>query len=82
MANFRPKLWVIPFGKMSVFRLSELFFYRLQRRFFNVEYRKTHFPGQYCLKKKVGKMANFEAKLWVNPFGKMSVFGLFELFFL
>ena len=30
-------------------------------------------------KKKVGKMAIFGAKPWVNPFGKMSIFRLFEL---
>ena len=30
-------------------------------------------------KKKVGKMAIFGQKPWVNPFGKMSIFGLFEL---
>ena len=34
-------------------------FYRLQRRFFHLEYPKRHFPGLYCLKKKVGKMAIF-----------------------
>ena len=31
-------------------------------------------------KKKVGKMAIFGPKPWVNPFAKMSIFGLFELF--
>ena len=35
------------------------------------EYRKRHFPGLYCLKKKAGKMAIFGPKPWVNPFGKM-----------
>ena len=30
-------------------------------------------------KKKVEKMANFGPKPWVNPFGKMSIFPLFEL---
>ena len=30
-------------------------------------------------KKKVGKMAIFEPKPWVNLFGKMSIFQLFEL---
>ena len=29
--------------------------------------------------KKVRKMAIFGPKPWVNPFGKMSIFGLFEL---
>ena len=81
MANFGPKLWVNPFGKMSVFRVFELFcFYSLQRRSFDLQYRERHFLGLYCLKKKVGKMANFGPKLWVKPFGKMSVFRLFQLF--
>ena len=43
-------------------------------RFFVLAYHKTHFPCLYCLKKKDGKMANFSAKPWVNPFGKMSIF--------
>ena len=32
-----------------------------------------------ALKKKVGEMAIFGGKPWVNPFGKMSIFGLFKL---
>ena len=47
--------------------------------FFVLEKRKRHFPGLYCLKKKIGKMAIFGQKPWVNPFGKMSIFRLFEL---
>ena len=50
-----------------------------ERRFFAIEYRKSHFPGVYFLKKKVGKIAIFGPKPWVNPFGKMSIFRLFEL---
>ena len=30
-------------------------FYSLERRFFLVEYRKKHFPGLFCLKKKFEK---------------------------
>ena len=48
-------------------------------RFFVLEYRKKHFPGLYSLKEKVGKMAIFAPKPWVNPFGKMSIFLLFEV---
>ena len=80
-AIFRPKPWVNPSGKnvsFSTFRTS--FYYCLEKPFFVLEYRKRHFPGLYCLKKKLGKIANFGPKLWVNPFGKMSVFRLFELF--
>ena len=61
----------------STFRTSS--FYRLEKPFFVLEYRIRHFPGSYCLKKKVGKMANVGPKLLVNPFAKMSVFRLFEL---
>ena len=54
-------------------------FYRLQRRFFVLQYRKRHFPGLYCLKKKVGTRAMFGPKPWLNPFGKMTIFRVFEL---
>ena len=78
MAIFGPKPWVNPFGKMSIFGLFELlFFYRLEWRFFVLEYLRKHFPCLYCLKKKIGKMAIFRRKRWVNPFGKMSIFRLF-----
>ena len=58
---------------------STSFFNSLERRFFVLQYRKKHFAGLYCLKEKVGKIAIFGPKLWVNPFGKMSIFRLFEL---
>ena len=48
-------------------------------RFFLLEYCKRYFVGLYCLRKKVGKMAIFGPKPWVNPFGKMSIFRRFEL---
>ena len=45
MAIFGPKPWVNPFGKMSIFRLFEVpFFKAFERRFFDLEYRKRHFP--------------------------------------
>ena len=79
MVNFWRKRWVNPFGKMSVFWLFEpLFFYRLDRCFFVLEYRKIPFPCLYCLKKEHGKLAKFWPNLWANPFGKMLVFLLFE----
>ena len=80
MGIFTPKPRVNPFGKMKIFRVFELHVFKAQNRlFFVLEYRKRHFPGVYCLKKKVGKMAIFGPKPWVNPFGKMSIFRLFEL---
>ena len=74
MAIFGPKPWV----NFSIFLTS--FFYSLERRFFVLEYCKRHFLGLQCLKKKVGKMVIFPRKPWVIPFGKMSIFRLFELF--
>ena len=35
------------------------YFYSLERRFLVLEYRKTHFPGLYCLKKKSCKKSPF-----------------------
>ena len=67
-------------GKMSIFLLFELLvFIALKGVFLVLEYYKRHFPSLYCLKKKVEKMAIFRRKPWVNPFGKISIFRLFEL---
>ena len=83
MAIFGPKPWVNPLKKMSIFRIFlTSCFYSLERRFFVLEYYKRHFFGLYCLKKKFEKMGIFGPKLWVNPFGEMSFFRLFELLFL
>ena len=80
MAIFGPKPWVNPFGKnINLSTVSSSFFYSLEKRVFVLEYGKRHFPGVYCLKKIVGKMAIFGPKAWVNPFGKMSIFLLFKL---
>ena len=78
MANFGPKQWT--FRKKAIFRLFKTScFYSLERRFFVQEYLKTNFCRLYCLKKKGGKIANFGPKQWTNPFGKMSIFRLFQL---
>ena len=68
-----------PFEKSKFSTFSPSSFYTLERRFFVLEYRKTHFPSLYYLKKEDGKMANLRQKPWVNPFGKMSIFRLFKL---
>ena len=80
MAIFCLKRWVNPFGKMLIFRLFELLlFIAYKGVFFDLEYRNRHFPGLHCLKNKLGEMAIFGAKRFVNPFGKMSIFQPFEL---
>ena len=79
-AIFEPKPWVKPFGKMGIFGVFDLLVLIAKKGvFFVVEYRKRHFFGLYSLNKKFGKMAILGLKPWVNPFGKMSSFGLFEL---
>ena len=78
MAIFRLKPWVNSSGNISIFRLFErVVFFSLERRFLVLKYRKAHFSGLLCLKIKVGKMAIFRSKLWVNPFRKISIFRLF-----
>ena len=84
MAIFGPKPCVDPLeknGNFSSFLTS--CFYSLERRFFVLEYRKRHFPGLYCLKKKKnGKMTIFGPKLWVNRFEKMQFFYFSKFLFL
>ena len=63
MAFFGPKPWVNPFGKMSIFQLFELVVFIAEKGvFFVLEYRKRHFPGLYCLKKKGWKNGHFGIK--------------------
>ena len=81
MANFGTKPWNNPVKKISILRLFEVLVVIAKKVIFSllIEYDKAHFPGQYCLKK-VRKMANFGVKPLANPFGKISIFRLIELF--
>ena len=75
MANFWPKPWTNPFGKVAIFDFFNCFFYSLETRFFVLEYRKTHFSGLYFLKKKMKKWPIFD-----KNHGKMALEKwLFEL---
>ena len=53
--------------KFHFWGFFDVFFYSLERCFFLLDYRKRHFPGLYCLKKNLGKLAIFGPKLCVNP---------------
>ena len=68
-----------PLEKRQFFDFLNSCSYSLERHFFVLEYRNRHFPGLYCRRKKVGKMAIFGPIPWVNPFGKTSIFRLFQL---
>ena len=84
MAIFEPKPSVKPFGKMSIFRLFELlFFYSLQKRYFDLEYRKRHFSGLYCLKKKKLKKKPFlDQNHELTPMEQCQFFDCLNLLFL
>ena len=80
MAIFAPKPWVNRFGKMSIFGVFELLVFVAQTGVFSFQnIVKDIFLAYIGLKKKVGKMAIFGPKPSVNPLGKMSIFGLFDL---
>ena len=70
--------------KFSFIDFLNFLFLKLRKTFFLsrilLEYHKTHFPGQYCLKKKTKKIAHFGPKPWTNPFEKISIFRLFWTF--
>ena len=72
MANLGQKLWVNPFGKMSVFQLSELSVFIGYKGVFSMyNIVKDNFLAYIARKKKVSKGAIFGPKPWVNPFEKM-----------
>ena len=48
MAIFRPKQW----KNVNFSTFWSSCFHGLEKRFFVLEYRKRHFPGLYCQKKK------------------------------
>ena len=48
--------------KFQFFDSKTSCFYRLERRFFVLQYRKRHFPSLYCLKKKRWKNFHFWTK--------------------
>ena len=71
-----------PLKKCQFFDFQNFRFYCLDRRFFNLEYRKSHYSNLQCLKKNVAKMAIFGPKPWVNPFGKCPFFDIMNFLFL
>ena len=80
MANFGPKPRVNPFGKISIFPLFQLFVFIAFKDGFSLQnIVKYIFLAYIALKTKDGKMAIFAPKPRVNPFGKMTIFQLFEL---
>ena len=82
MAIFGPKPWVNSVGKMSIFRLFlTCCFYSLERLFLFLEYHKRHFPGLYCLKKKLEKWPFFDQNQGLTPQEKCQFLEFLDFFF-
>ena len=83
MAIFGPKPRVNQFGKMSIFRLFELLvFFSLQRISFVLEYHKIHFPGLYCVKKKLEKWPFLDQTHGLTRLEKCQFFDFLNFLFL
>ena len=79
MAIFGPKPWVNPIGKITIFPPFGVLVFIAQKSVFSLwNIVKDIFLG-YIAQKKNGKMAIFGPKPWVYPFGKTSIFPLFEV---
>ena len=78
--HFLTKTMGNPFGKISIFRLLELFFYGLERRFFLLEYWKTHFCVLCWPKKKMEKWPIFHQNHGLTPLEKSQFFCTFLTF--
>ena len=62
--------------------LNFLFFYCLQRRFFVLDYRQSHFPYQYCLKKMMEKWPYLDQNHGLTPLEKCQFFDILNFLFL
>ena len=83
MATFGRKPWVNHLGKNVNFSsFSTSSFYSLERHFFVLEYRKRHFPGLNCLKKKVEKWPFLDQNHGLTPLEKCQFFDFLNFLFL
>ena len=67
-----------PLEKCQFFDFWNILFLQPRKAFFRSRISKRTFSWTILTKKKIGKMAIFGQKPWVNPFGKMSLFRLSE----
>ena len=82
MANFGPKPWISPFGKMSVFLLFELLLFITLKVVSSFENIIKHIFMAYIAKQNMAeKWPLLDQIPCINNFGKMSIFRLFELVF-
>ena len=67
-----------PLEKCQFFDFLNFLFLQLERRFFLLKYHKRHFPGLYCLKKKLNKLPFLDQ----NPLEKYQFFDFLNFLFL
>ena len=79
MAIFDQNYGLTPLEKCQFFDFLNFLFLQLRKAFFGSRISLKTFSWPILPKKKVGKEAIFKQKPRVNPFGKMSIFRLFEL---
>ena len=79
MALFGPKPCLTPMHKCQFFDFLNSLFLQSRRAFFCFRISYKTFSWPILPKKKSWKSAFFGPKPWVNSFGKMSIFRLFEL---
>ena len=83
MAIFGPKPWVNPFGKISVFRVFELFVFIAQKGvFFFQNFVKDIFLAYIAQKKKSEKWPILDQNHGLNPLEKCQFFNLLNFLFL
>ena len=69
---------ITPLQKCTFLKFLNFLFLQPRKAFFRSRISRKTFSQLIFPKKKVEKMAIFGPKQWVNPFGKMSTFPLFE----
>ena len=71
-----------PLEICQFFDFLNFFFYSLERPLFVLEYRKRHFPGPYCLKKKLERWPFLDQNHGLTPFKKCQCFEFLNFLFL
>ena len=82
MAIIGPKPWVTPLEQCQFFDFFNFLFDSLERSFFVLEYRKRHFPGLSCLKKKSEKWPFLNQNHGLNPLETCQFFDFLNFLFL
>ena len=82
MTIFRPKPWVNPYGKMSIFRLLELFVFIAQKGVFSFQnIVKVIFLTNIALKKRLEKWPYLDQNHGLTPSQKCQFFDFWNFLF-